>query len=202
MGKHSLERFVETLRPLWGNLSSELVEGGREHLQELLKAPASEAWLAALHTDAPKDRELYRDPVHGFMLLAHTEEAGLYRRPHDHGRGWGIYAVQRGEIEMATYIPLRDDDGTTRLVQRDSTLVRAGELKVFLPGDIHDTRCITGPALLFRFTDRDLKKEDKQARRVTRYIEEAGGWTASGSGRGLPGSHLERESDAILGTIG
>jgi hypothetical protein len=66
-------------------------------------------------------------------------------------------------------------------VQRDSTLVRAGELKVFLPGDIHDTRCVTGPALLFRFTDRDLKKEDKQERRVTRYVEQAGGWVASGT---------------------
>src|SRR5687768_15581482 len=144
MGKNSLEQFVEALRPVWGSLSSELVVSCRERLEELLQTPASQSWLAALHKDVPKDRELYRDPVHGFVLLAHTEETGLYRRPHDHGRGWGIYAVQSGEIEMSTYIPLGDEDETIRLVKRDSTLVRPGELKVFLPGDIHDTRCITG----------------------------------------------------------
>lgn len=80
---------------------------------------------------------------------------------------------------MATYMALPDERGTISLVKRDSTLVRAGELKVFLPGDIHDTRCVTGPALLFRFTDRDLKKEDKEERRVTRYVERGGVWTAS-----------------------
>jgi hypothetical protein len=30
---------------------------------------------------------------------------------------------------------------------------------------------------LFRFTDRDLKKEDKEEHRVTRYIERDGAWT-------------------------
>jgi hypothetical protein len=36
---------------------------------------------------------------------------------------------------------------------------------------------VTGPALLFCFTERDLKKEDKEAHRVTRYVEQDGGWT-------------------------
>ena len=36
-------------------------------------------------------------------------------------------------------------------VKRDPIRVRAGQVKVFLPGDIHDTRCVTGPALLFLF---------------------------------------------------
>nr|MBK7068597.1 hypothetical protein [Deltaproteobacteria bacterium] len=111
------------------------------------------------------------------MLLAHTEDAGLYRPPHDHGRGWVIYAVQQGEIEMGTYARVVGTGGEVQLVKRDSTLVRAGQVKVFLPGDIHDTRCITGPALLFRFTERDLKKEDKEEHRVTRYVQQDGVWT-------------------------
>ena len=45
---------------------------------------------------------------------------------------------------------------------------------VYLPGDIHDTRCVTGPALLFRFTERDLKREDKEERRVTQICR--AGW--------------------------
>src|SRR5260370_33755236 len=162
MPGNSLEASIESVRSIWGPLSSELAAGCRHHLEELLKAPATETWLAALHRDAPEYKELYRDQAHGFVLLAHTEYAGLYRPPHDHGRGWVIYAVQQGEIEMATYVRVQGPDGSVQLVKRDATLVRPGQAKLFLPGDTHDTRCMTGPALLFRFTDRDLKKEDRQ----------------------------------------
>ncbi|MEO8144099.1 MAG: hypothetical protein ABI654_07780 [Betaproteobacteria bacterium] len=114
------------------------------------------------------------------MLLAHTETAGLYRPPHDHGRAWVIYAVQRGEVEMGTYARLQEPDGRVRLVKRDATLVRAGQVQVYLPRDIHDTRCISGSALLFRFTERDLKQEDREEHRVTRYVEQDGAWTDPG----------------------
>ena len=176
MVKDSLETFIEGVRTVWAPLSSELVASCRQYSEALLNADAAEDWLAALHRDAPAYQELYRDPAHGFVLLAHAEYAGLYRPPHDHGRGWVIYAVQQGEIEMATYVRIESPDGKVRLVKRDATLVRAGQVKVFLPGDIHDTRCMTGPALLFRFTERDLKKEDKEGR-VTRYFERDGVWT-------------------------
>jgi hypothetical protein len=56
-------------------------------------------------------------------------------------------------------------------------LVCPGQVQVYLPGDIHDTRCLSGPALLFRFTERDLKKEDKVEHRVMRYVERDGAWT-------------------------
>jgi hypothetical protein len=177
MPGNSLETLIESVRSAWGPLGSELVAACRLHLEQLLQAPATEAWLAALLRDAPEYQELYRDPAHGFVLLAHAEYAGLYRPPHDHGRGWVIYAVQQGEIEMATYVRVQGPDGSVQLVKRDATLVRPGQAKVFLPGDIHDTRCMTGPALLFRFTDRDLNKEDKEERRVTRYVERGGVWT-------------------------
>ncbi len=177
MTKNSLEECIEGVRKIWGPLTSEVVAGCRQHLEELVKAPSTEEWLAALHRDAPAYNELYRDPVHGFVLLAHTEQAGLYRPPHDHGRGWVIYAIQQGEIEMGTYARIEAPDGSVKLVKRDSTLVRPGQVQVYLPGDIHDTRCISGPALLFRFTERDLKKEDQEAHRVTRYVERDGVWT-------------------------
>jgi hypothetical protein len=146
-------------------------------LEELVEAPSTEEWLAALHREAPAYKEMYRDPSHGFVLLAHTEQAGLYRPPHDHGRAWVIYAIQQGEIEMGSYARIETPDGHVTLVKRDSTLVRPGQVRVYLPGDIHDTQCISGPALLFRFTERDLKKEDKEDHRVTRYVERDGVWT-------------------------
>jgi hypothetical protein len=159
-------------------------------METLMQAPETEPWLADLHKAQPASREMYRDPTHGFVLLAHTEPAGLYRPPHDHGRGWVIYAVQRGAIEMGTYARIEDGTGNgnngsrAHLVKRDATVVHAGQAKLFLPGDIHDTQCLSesgqsgsglsGPALLLRFTERDLKQE---ARHITRYADRDGDWT-------------------------
>lgn len=177
MANNTLETSIEAIKLDWGPLSSELIAKCRQHLEELLKSPQSEEWLVSLHQEAPANQELYRDPLHGFVLLAHTEHEGLYRPPHDHGRGWVIYAIQQGEIEMGTYARITNPDGSVELVKRNSTIVRPGQVQVYLPGDIHDTLCISGPALLFRFTGLDLKKEDKEEHRVTRYVNRNGIWT-------------------------
>jgi len=175
MPRNTLATFVDAVRSAWGPLDSDLVAEVRGQLALLLRADPSEAWLADLLRERPASEELYRDPDHGFVLLAHAEPAGLYRPPHDHGRGWVIYAIQSGEIEMGTYGRLEDEVGV-RLVQRDSTLVQPGQAQVYLPGDIHDTRCVSD-ALLFRFTERDLRVEDRQEGRVTRYQQRNGVWT-------------------------
>lgn len=176
MTGNALESFIQRTRAGFGPLSTELVARCRVQLEELAKAPVTEGWLSALHTEAPAAKELYRDATHGFVLLAHTEQAGLYRPPHDHGRSWVIYALQRGQIAMSTYARV-ESAGGVRLVKRDETLLREGQAQLFLPGDIHDTRCLAGPALLFRFTERDLKQEDRVAHRLTRYVERNGVWT-------------------------
>ena len=177
MSGNSLERFIAGVRAAWGPLSTEVVATCRRELAVLTAASPSEPWLAELHASAPANRELYRDPDHGFVLLAHTEPAGLYRPPHDHGRGWVLYGLQAGEIEMGTYGRVEDPDGRVRLVKRDESLLGPGQAQAYLPGDIHDTRCVIGPALLFRFTERDLKVEDREAHRVTRYEARDGVWT-------------------------
>ena len=68
--------------------------------------------------------------------------------------------------------------GKARLVKRNATLVKPGQAQVYLPGDIHDTLCVSGPALLFRFTERDLKHEDAVEKRITRYVQRDGFWSA------------------------
>jgi hypothetical protein len=177
MAKNTLEETMAAVSAIWGPLTTELAEASRLHIESLAKAPPEEPWLADLHRDQPASRELYRDPVHGFVLLAHVEKTGLYRPPHDHGRSWVIYAVQQGESEMGTYGRVEEGDGKVRLVKRNASLVRPGQVQVYLPGDIHDTLCVTGPALLFRFTERDLKKEDLIEHKVTRYVQQDGVWT-------------------------
>lgn len=177
MNHDALTTFIEKTRAAFGPLTSELVAAVRAQLEALAKAPSSERWLQTLHAEAPASQELYRDGSHGFLLLAHSEPTDLYRPPHDHGRGWVIYALQRGEMEIGTYSRVEDANGRVRLVKRDATLLREGEARVYLPGDIHDTLCTRGPSLLFRFTERDLKKEDQEAHRVTRYVARDGVWT-------------------------
>lgn len=177
MPNTALDVFIRNARASWGPLTSDLVADIRDHLERLLRADASEAWLAALKRERPLNEELYRDPDHGFVLLGHTESEGLYRPPHDHGRSWVIYAMQDGEIEMGTYARIEDPEGGIRLVKRNDTLVRAGQVQVYLPGDIHDTRCMSRSALVYRFTERDLRIEDRQEGRLTRYHQRNGVWT-------------------------
>ncbi|MFO1016783.1 MAG: hypothetical protein U1E03_04240 [Hyphomonadaceae bacterium] len=176
MGQGTLETTMARMSAIWGPLTSELVAAARTQIEALAQASPEEPWLADLHRDQPSSRELYRDDESGFVLLAHFEQAALYRPPHDHGRSWVIYAVQQGESEMGTYGRVEDADGKTRLVKRNATLVKPGQAQVYLPGDIHDTLCVSGPALLFRFTERDLKKEDAVEKRVVRYVQRDGIW--------------------------
>lgn len=174
MSRNALETFIAEVRASWGPLSSQLIADCRGHLRTLLQAPPTEDWLASLLNEQPASQELYSDRDHGFVLLARTEEEGLYRRPHDHGRSWVLYGVQSGVSEMGGYAQHLGPDGKARLVKRDATLVRPGMALAYLPGDIHDTHCKAGPALLFRFTERDLLQEDKQEGQITRYVEEDG----------------------------
>jgi hypothetical protein len=177
MARNSLETFIEQVRRAWGPLTSEVIANCQAHIGGLLRAPATEEWLAEVQRDLLASKELYRDPEHGFVLLAHAETEGLYRSPHDHGRGWVIYAVQQGDMEVGTYARVQDPDGGLRLVRREAYRVRPGEAKVYLPGDIHDTRCTADTVLYYRFTERDLKKE-REEHHLTQYVERNGIWTA------------------------
>lgn len=174
----TLDRFAATVSNAWGPLSSELISTCRNALGALTLADPSQPWLASLHDEKPASRELLRDPEHGFLLLAHTENEGLFRAPHDHGRAWVVYAVQSGALEVRTYGKTLRADGTTELVLRDETLLEPGTARAYLPGDIHDTRCLSSTALLFRFTERDLRYEDQVEHKVTRFLDGGGRWIA------------------------
>ncbi|WP_430398141.1 hypothetical protein [Ferrovibrio sp.] len=174
MAKNSLDIFAAAASNDWGPLSTKMIAAMRRHMENLLRAAPTEAWLQDLHRDVPPSRELVRDARHGFVLQAHFEPEGLYRPPHDHGRNWVIYAVAAGESEMGSYARIEAADGTARLIRRGSTRIGPGQVRVYFPGDIHDTRCTGGPALLYRFTERDLKGESG----IVRYVERDGDWVA------------------------
>jgi hypothetical protein len=171
MQQDSLTKFIKNIREVWGPLDSALVAKSQSLLSELVQASPDEPWLAELQGDLAESKELYRDLEHGFVLLVHTEKKDLYRLPHDHGGGWVIYIVQRGEMEMGTYGLVKKQDGEFTIVKRESYRVQQGESRVYLPGDIHDTKCISSSVLMFRLTSTDLK-EEKRAGRMHQYAQE------------------------------
>ena len=171
MPNESLNRFIDDARAAWGPLSTGLAARLRQGLAALAQAP-EEPWIADLIHDQPETRELHRDPEHGFLLLAHAERQGHHRPPHDHGRGWVAYAVLRGEMEMGTYARIEDPQSGPRLVKRESYTLRPGDARVYLPGDIHDTRYLSGEVLVLRFTSCDLAEEEK-AGWLKRYADPA-----------------------------
>lgn len=164
MQNTGLQSFISNVRQLWSGLNTETVEAVRQLLVTLTQTPPTEAWLQQILTERPAATELYRDPDHGFMLLAHTEEQGMYRQPHNHGAGWVFYAVQSGEMAMTTYQQVSTADGSSHLVSRGSDIMQPGQCRVFLPGDIHDTRCLTTGFVQFRLTSTDFSEEIKQGR--------------------------------------
>jgi hypothetical protein len=163
MKQDSLSKFIQEIRQVWGPLNSELVAKSQVLMEKLASSPSGEAWIANIQ-GIENSLELYRDPEHGFILLAHIEKEGLYRAPHDHGNGWVVYAVQSGQMEMRTYGRLKGEHGKEALVRRDKYRMNPGEARAYLPGDIHDTRCISDSVLMLRLTSGDLKKEKREGR--------------------------------------
>lgn len=166
MTETTLDRVTKAIHEHWNGLTSDTVTRTRELLKELTLAPDDEPWLAEIHAEKPETVELYADADRGYILLAHTETRGLYRVPHNHGAGWVFYAVQHGENRMSTYKQTTRPDGTAHLVSRGSHDLRKGDCEVFLPGDIHDTECLTDYLVQFRLTSSDFKQEKTSGRMV------------------------------------
>ena len=85
---NAIQKFIETVRAAWGPLSSETVASCQRGLEALARDPRLNV-----------NGELHRDPEYGFLLLAHTEQEGLHRVPHDHGRGW-VWGSGRGVVTV------------------------------------------------------------------------------------------------------
>ncbi len=175
MTSSALDVFTSRARNAWGPRTAGLIADCKAGLVQLLRAPSTDRWLCDLRNDRPETRELYRDQLHGFVLLAHTEAVGRYRAPHDHGSSWVIYGVLEGEMEMGSYTRIRDGKSESQLIKQELKLVRAGDVQIYLPGDIHDTRCVSGPAIQFRFTARDLSLESN----MVRFVDVDGAWVPS-----------------------
>ncbi len=162
----NLTQFITEIKTAWGGFNSDTVRTCQSLLSQLANSKETQQSFIELLDGLATEKELYRDKENGFALLAHVEKKGQYRVPHDHGSGWVIYAVYSGEMEMATYSRHFSPIGEFSLVRRETYRMLPGECKVFLPADIHDTRCISRSVIMLRLTSCDLKKEEHDGRMI------------------------------------
>jgi hypothetical protein len=166
MQKTGLERFISSVKKHWSGLNTETVEAVKQLLKDLTKSSIDEPWLKEIIDERPAAKELYRDAENGFILLVHSEDKGMYRQPHNHGAGWVLYAVQSGEIAINTFKQITTTNGETHLVSRGAEVITCGDCRVFLPGDIHDTKCLSDGFIQYRLTSTDFKKEIQEGRLI------------------------------------
>lgn len=161
-GENSFERYIAEVRSIWGDgKNPELPFRVKALMEKMLKStPPDEPWMADLIRAAKPSRELYRDPDYGFIQMGHVHQQTHGNMPHDHGPCWVVYGSYSGLTEIALY--RRTDDGATpgraTLEKKDLHRLAPGVAYAYVPGDIHSTRAVEGPAMVFRFLSYDLEK--------------------------------------------
>lgn len=169
MSETTLDATIDELYEIWDLPSEPTPKRCHELMERLAASDTSEPWLADFWSDDVEGRELYRSPTHGFLLLMHRKRRGDYVPPHDHGKGWVVYAVQSGAMTLWRY----DRRAEGEVERREEETLHGGECRVYLQGDIHDTLC-TSDAVLLRLTSCDVFLERAEGRMVT-YTNVGGG---------------------------
>ena len=106
---------------------------------------------------------VYRDPDHGFVVIAMVWPPNTIGSPHDH-MTWGVVAVSEGSIRICNF--QREDDGTNKEFAKLHEIVRIdgkpGDVGHVLPPheDIHSISNLspTEPALSIHTYGRDIKR--------------------------------------------
>jgi hypothetical protein len=150
-----LNKYITDLVAAWDLSTNSLVTESNQIINQITADTSLNRWISELLQEK-ESVELYRDKKYGFILTAYTEKFGQYRVPHNHGNGWVIYSVISGEMEMGSY------DQKAYLLNFNR--LRSGDSRVYLSGEIHDTRCISQNVIILRFTSCDLKVEEKEGR--------------------------------------
>jgi hypothetical protein len=160
----SFDRYISEVRAQWGDgRDPALPLKIKSLLEKLLRTTtADESWMAQLIAEGKQSSELYRDPIHGFIQMAHNQPAGHRNAPHDHGRCWVLYGVYRGKMGISTYRSL--DDGSVpdqaKIARKEIHALTPGVVYAYLPGDIHSTFAAE-PSVVFRFLSYDLSKVER-----------------------------------------
>ncbi len=97
-----MNKCITSLSAVWDSSPNSLVSESNQIINLIAADSSLKPWLSELLLEK-ESVELYRDRNHGFVLTAYTEKFGQYRPPHNHGKGWVIYSVISGGMEMGSY---------------------------------------------------------------------------------------------------
>ena len=164
-GESSFDRYIAEVGAVWGDGKDPQLPYKVAALMEKLFAStsANDPWMAQIIRDGKPSRELYRDAEHGFIQMGHVHQPGHCNTPHDHGPCWVVYGAFSGLTEITKY--KRTDDGTqpgkATLKVDELHRLSPGTVKPYLPGEIHSTRALEGPGVVFRFLSYDLDKIER-----------------------------------------
>lgn len=162
------EKAVSELQSSWESLSMESIDKVKTTIKALATDPEFQKLLQLKNQELDHGLELHRDQTFGFVLLAYSEGKGSYRVPHDHGNAWVVYAVVSGQVEMGNYFKSVPPNGYLQLIQKSHENLNSGDTRIYYPGEIHDTRCVSDTAVILRLTSLDLREEER-AGRMNRY---------------------------------
>ena len=161
-----LERYIQEIRSIWGDGKDPKLPFKVKALMERLFAETSpdEPWMAELVREGRPSKELYRDPVHGFIQMGHVHQQGHKNTPHDHGSCWVVYGSYRGVTEISTYRRADDgrEPGKASLEVKEVHRLSPGVAYPYLAGDIHSIYAVETPAVVFRFLSYDLEKIERR----------------------------------------
>ena len=158
----SFERYIEEIRSIWGDGNDPQLPFKVKDLMANLFTSTSpdEPWISQLIREGKPSRKLYRDPDLGSIQMGHVHTQGHGNAPHDHGPCWVVYGAYRGLTEITLY--RRTDDGKepgrATLEKKELHRLSPGTVRTYLPGDIHTTRAIEAPCVVFRFLSYDLNQ--------------------------------------------
>jgi predicted metal-dependent enzyme (double-stranded beta helix superfamily) len=161
----TLERYLEELRDIWGDGRDPQLPFKVQAAMEKLFASTrpEDPWMAELIREGKPSRELYRDPQHGFIQMGHVHKQGHGNTPHDHGPCWVVYGAYSGLTEITKYRRTddRSEPGKATLEPERVDRLTAGVVVPYLRGDIHSTKAVEGPGVVFRFLSYDLDKIER-----------------------------------------
>jgi len=162
---NSLDRYITGVRSIWGDgHDSQLPFRVKRLMEEFFASTApDDPWIAELIAEGKPARELYRDSELGFIQMGHVHKQGHANAPHDHGPCWVVYGSYSGITEITKY--RRTDDGSRpgiALLEKERLdRLTPGVVQPYLPGEIHSTHAVAGPAVVFRFLSHDLDRVER-----------------------------------------
>ena len=170
---YTMDGFLDDVRDIFANTKDPMAQASAVagHLKTLLDTPG---WLEEM-LDLPEEggygqKSLYLEeeaghPNPGFWLMASVQKPEQDNLPHDHGNAWVVYGVYDGAIEQTKWRWFYPGEGVDRLQLKETGqfIQKAGAVSFFLPGEIHNTRNITGGRALV------VRLESQKLDRITRY---------------------------------